>query len=121
MAKVACPQCGFANIQERNICKQCGADMNVTEPASSETISLEERKELLEKVVSQQQRAGWRVTDRTETSAQLVKDKGANALVTIILLILFILPGILYALLYKGTETIFIEVDEYGRVKRTQR
>ncbi len=83
-------------------------------------ISIEEQKEILEKEISRYARQGWRIISRTETSAQMVRDKQASCLLAFILALFFLLPAILYLLLYKGSENLYIEVDERGKIIATR-
>jgi len=84
------------------------------------TISIEERKEILEKEVGKYARQGWRIVSRTDTSVQLTRDKTASCLLALILAIFFILPAILYLLLYRGSENLYLEVDERGKITATR-
>ena len=76
----------------------------------------EERKAILAKEIVKYVDQGWRVTSQTDTSVQLTRDKRASCLVAILLALLFILPAVLYLLLYRGTENLFLEVSESGQV-----
>lgn len=78
--------------------------------------TVEERKAILAKEIVKYVDQGWRVISQTETTAQLSKDKRASCLVAILLALLFILPAVLYLLLYRGTENLFLEVNEDGQV-----
>ena len=78
--------------------------------------TIEERKAILARVIINYVDQGWRVISQTDTTAQLSKDKRASCLVAILLAILFILPAVLYLLLYRGTESLFLEVSESGQV-----
>jgi len=84
------------------------------------TISIEERKEILEKEVGKYARQGWRIVSRTDTSVQLTRDKTASCLLALILAIFFVLPAILYLLLYRGSENLYLEVDERGKITATR-
>jgi TRAP-type mannitol/chloroaromatic compound transport system permease small subunit len=78
--------------------------------------TIEERKAILAREIVKYVDAGWRVTSQTDTTAQLTRDKRASCLVAILLAILFILPAVLYLLLYRGTENLFLEVNETGQI-----
>ncbi len=86
---------------------------------NTDTLTVEARRIILDAEVAKQVTLGWRVTSRTDTTAQLVKDKGPDGCITIFLLLFFIVPGILYMILYKGSENLYLEVDEQGNIKRT--
>ena len=88
-------------------------------PESVDVVTVEARRAVLDGEVASQVKLGWRVVSRTDTTAQLVKDKGPDGCVTIFLLLFFIVPGILYMILYKGSENLYLEVDDHGNVKRT--
>lgn len=85
-----------------------------------DVLSLEERKARLDQEISGYAKMGWRVVSRTDTTAQLTKDKTASCVVAIILALFLIVPAILYLLLYKGTESLYLEVDEEGKVTKTR-
>lgn len=86
---------------------------------SADVITIEARRAILDAEIANQVKTGWRVVSRTDTTAQLVKDKGPDGCITIFLLLFFIVPGILYMILYKGSENLYLEVDDRGNVKRT--
>ena len=76
--------------------------------------------EILEKEVGKYARQGWRIVSRTDTSAQMTRDKTASCLLALILAIFFVLPAILYLLLYRGSENLYLEVDERGKIIATR-
>jgi hypothetical protein len=78
--------------------------------------TIEECKAVLAREIVKYVDEGWRVTSQTDTTAQLTRDKRASCLVAILLAILFILPAVLYLLLYRGTENLFLEVNGDGQV-----
>jgi hypothetical protein len=125
--QVTCPECGLVNYGGRRTCKRCKAPLEGAEAqtapivaASGALLSLDERREILEREVSKLSRQGWRVVSRTDTSAQLEMQKQANGCLGLILLLFFIIPGILYFVLYKGTKGLYIEVQADGRVRRAE-
>jgi hypothetical protein len=79
-------------------------------------MTIEERKAILANEIVKYVDQGWRVTSQTDTTVQLTKDKRASCLVALLLALLFILPAVLYLLLYKGTESLFLEVTQDGQV-----
>ena len=83
-------------------------------------LTIEERRQILEQEISKYVKQGWRVVSRTDTSAQLTRDKRASCLLALILALFLLVPAILYLLLYRGTEGIYIEVDEHGNVHATR-
>jgi len=79
--------------------------------------TIEERKSILDKDVFRLVNHGWRVAHSSDTKCLLVKDKKANGCLLIVLLLLFIVPGIIYLIMYKGRSTLKIEVTEKGDIK----
>jgi hypothetical protein len=117
---VTCPACGLVNYGGRKTCKQCKTPLDEAVVSAEATLSLEERRVILEREVSKHTSQGWRVVSRTETSAQLERQTQANGCLGLLLLACFIVPGILYFLLYKGTEGLYIDVQADGRVRATR-
>lgn len=89
------------------------------EQESLEPITMEQRQGILEEKIIEFTQQGWRVNNRTETSAQLVRDKKASCLVAVLLFTLGIVPGILYLAIYPGTNSLYISVNQFGRVHVT--
>jgi len=83
-------------------------------------LSAEQRKEILEKEIAKYVKLGWHVINRTDTTAQLSRNKQASCLLAIILALFLIVPAILYLLLYRGSENLYIEVDEQGQIAVTR-
>lgn len=81
-------------------------------------ITLEEQTNILNREIVTRVGHGWRVINQTPTTAQLTRDKKPSILVAIILLFLFIVPFLLYVLLFRGTENCYLEVNKKGRVIR---
>jgi hypothetical protein len=81
--------------------------------------TLEERKAILDYLIAEQQKKGWQIASKTDTSCQLTREKKPDGCLTAILIILFVIPGILYLILMKGTETVVLEIDEQGEIKYT--
>lgn len=82
-------------------------------------MSVDARKVRLEQEINKYVRQGWRVISRTDTTAQLQRDKQASCLLALILAIFLIVPAVLYLLLYRGTENLYLQVDEQGRIQAT--
>lgn len=80
-----------------------------------------ERKAILDAEVATQVQAGWRVASRTDTTAQLTRNTGPNLVIALLLLIIMILPGLLYLAFASGKRTLYLEVDVYGNIQRTER
>lgn len=104
-----CTKCGFSNIPERRTCRSCSAVLYSEEATPSHTtssavpISLAERKSNLDQEIVRQVRAGWLLITRTDTSAQMVSGRS----------------GLLTSLL-KRSESLYIEVDEFGNIRHTK-
>lgn len=116
---VLCPHCGFRNIEGRRTCKSCGQDLAATVVTGTEPVGADRVRTILQDEIRRQIQIGWTLTGQTDNSATLTRKGSANGLITILLLLLAILPGILYALLARPTETLFIQVDAYGTITRT--
>jgi LysM repeat protein len=91
----------------------------------AEQLSVEERTALLERHIRHLVRRGYRVTSRTEVTAQLVKPKEFSLLWALIWLGVTLCVcglGILFYLLYylvQKDKTIYLEVDPYGQASVT--
>jgi len=81
--------------------------------------TLEERKTILEYEIVKQQKKGWQLISRTDTTCQITREKRPDGCTTAILIVLFVIPGILYLIFMKGTITVYIEIDDEGEVKYT--
>ncbi|MCJ7448230.1 MAG: hypothetical protein MUO72_11085 [Bacteroidales bacterium] len=79
--------------------------------------TIEERKAILETEIIKQQKKGWRISSKTETNCQLMRDKNRSGCLLVILFLFFIIPGIFYLLLTHGTTTVFLEINENGEIK----
>ena len=79
--------------------------------------TLEERRAILESEIVKQQKKGWQISSRSETTCQLTKEKKPETIVVVILILLFVIPGLLYLIFTKGIMTVYIEVDEQGDIK----
>ena len=66
---------------------------------------------VLEAAVEHMTRQGWGVQSRTQTSVTFSRDEGANPWLTCCLAFLFIVPAILYALLYYTTKRVTVQTD----------
>jgi len=90
---------------------------------SSQSIrSIEERQAILNREIQKFVKRGFRVTARTDTTAQLVKPKKFSLLWAILWFLFFGIGLIIYLLYYaaKKDETIYLDVDERGKVKYTK-
>lgn len=92
----------------------------MTSSSTRSPLSAQERKAILDVEVSKQAQLGWKLSTRTDTSAQLTKNKGPNITIALLLLLIMILPGILYLIFAKGEVSLYLEVDEFGNIQRTE-
>jgi excisionase family DNA binding protein len=79
--------------------------------------TIDERKAILEAEIIKQQKKGWQIANRTDTTCQMVKEKKPETCLIVILFLLFVIPGLLYLILMKGNVTVYIEITEEGEVK----
>ena len=79
--------------------------------------TIEERKSILDKEIFKHVNHGWRLVHRSDTKCLLEKNKKAKGCLLIILLLLFIIPGIIYLLMDKGKSTLKIDITEEGNIK----
>jgi len=82
--------------------------------------TLEERRRILQNEVQKYIRQGFRVISQTETTAQLVRPKRFSFLWAFLWLLLLGVGLIVYLLWYwsRRDETVYLQVDEQGRVSR---
>ena len=94
----------------------------MTQPIPA-ALSLEERKAILDREVTRYVRRGFRVQSRTDTTAQLIKSKKFSLFWSVFWLMLLILPFVVYLLVYLASrdKQVYLQVDEYGKIKRTKR
>lgn len=78
--------------------------------------TIEERKAILEAEIIKQQKKGWQIASRTDTACQITKEKKPETCLVVLLILLFVIPGILYLILMKGTMNVYIEINEAGEV-----
>jgi len=76
--------------------------------------SIEERKAILNIEIAKKMKKGWRLAERTETGCKLVRDKGPNGFLLLLLLSISFIPG----LGSTRTKKLFIEVNEEGEICR---
>jgi hypothetical protein len=78
--------------------------------------TIDERKIILEKEISKHISNGWIIQSRSETTCQFTKDKKVNGCLALVLLLIFILPGIIYLCLSSDTKSLYVNIDEGGQV-----
>ena len=76
-----------------------------------------DRKEILNAEVILRQKNGWRIISRDETICQLERKEKPSGCLIVILLLIMILPGVLYAIFGGSTQTLTITVDEEGNIQ----
>ena len=88
----------------------------------AQTLTTEERANILQREVQKYIKDGWRVQSSTPTTAQLVKPKRFSFLFFVILLILMVLPAILYVVWFavKRDEAVYLSIDEYGKITKNK-
>ena len=129
-----CPHCGRelqrAGFTLPPTCPHCGrpipAQAQGTQAAdTSQQYSVEQRSAILNEHIGQLVRSGYRVTSRTQTTAQLVKPKEFSLLWALVWLLVtlcvFGLGIIIYLFYYlaQKDQTAYLEVDPYGDVNVT--
>jgi hypothetical protein len=121
-ASRVCPYCGLLNHPQRQTCHQCHQSLSDTPPRLSDTLlPVDERQRILDDEIAMRAHDGWRAVVRTETTAQLIRDRQSNGCAALVLLCLGILPGVLYLMATRGQESLYIDVDPYGRIQRIAR
>ena len=79
--------------------------------------TIEERKSILDKDIFKHVNHGWRVATKSDTKCLMVRDKKAKGFLLIMLLLLFVVPGIIYLFMDKGRNRLMIEVTQDGNIK----
>ena len=84
-------------------------------------LPIDERRAILDQEIKRFVKKGFRVISRTDTTAQLVKPKKFSFFWAFMWFLLVGIGLIVYLLYYAGKkdDTIYLEVDEFGRIKRT--
>jgi hypothetical protein len=95
-----------------------GTQPAIVQPASTRGLSIEQRREILQREIHKYLRRGYRVISQTDTTAQLVKPKEFSCLWFLINMLLLI-GWIFYLAWYwsKRDTQVYIEVDINGSVK----
>ena len=89
--------------------------------STAEPLSREDRSDILEKEVRKYVGRGYRVTSRTDTTAQLVKPKKFSKFWAILWFCCLVFPFVIYILWYmaKKDKMVSLEIDKLGRIRRT--
>lgn len=86
----------------------------------SQEMTIERRREILQREIAGYLKQGYRVVSQTDVTAQLVKPKQFSCLWAIIWTLVVGIGLLFYLFWYWAAkdQTVYIEVDEHGRVKR---
>ena len=57
------------------------------------------------------------MADSKDTTCQITKENKPETCLVVLLILLFVIPGILYLIFTKGTVSVYIEIDEEGEIK----
>jgi excisionase family DNA binding protein len=79
--------------------------------------TFDERKAILDNEIIKQQKKGWQIANRTDLTCQFIMGKKPEIIVVVILFLLFVIPGLLYLILMKGSITVYVEINEEGEIK----
>jgi excisionase family DNA binding protein len=79
--------------------------------------TFDERIAILDNEIIKQQKKGWQIANRTDLTCQLIMEKKPEIIVVVILFLLFVIPGLLYLILMKGSITVYVEINEEGEIK----
>lgn len=88
---------------------------------SARVLTIAERSAILDRAVIEYQKSGYQLVARTDTTAQLTKNREFSCCLAVILVFL-VIGIILYLLWYltaKKEDTVFLEVDQYGKLHTT--
>ena len=138
-----CHHCGASVADGRATCKGCGQpvsngtiydgtiydqdpfqtsdgpDAPLTR-VSEAPLSMEARRAILTREIHFNTANGWQLITQTDTTVTMTRKGQPDGCITLILLFIAILPGLLYYLLARPTETMVVTIGEYGEVFRTQ-
>lgn len=83
-------------------------------------LTFDERRAILDKVIARYSRQGYRVLNRTDTTAQLVRPKQFSCLAATLWTLLFGIGLIFYLFYYAGKkdDMIYLSIDEHGKLRK---
>lgn len=84
------------------------------------TLTIDQRRDALQREINGYLRRGFRVVSQTDTSAQLTKPKSFSFLWAIIWFLALGVGLIVYILYYmaKKDENVYLTIDETGRIQK---
>lgn len=87
-------------------------------PMTTQELSLDRRREILQREISKYVKKGFRVASQTDTTAQLIKPKKFSLLIAIIGLLFFIVGLLVYLVWYASRKDllVYLSVDPAGKV-----
>lgn len=95
-------------------------NLPIQQTTSTRLLTIKERSAILDNVIQGYLRSGYRVVTRSDTYAQLYKPKEFDFCTALIMVILVV--GIIIYLIYyitKKDDVVYLQIDEYGRLKTT--
>ncbi len=86
--------------------------------ADDQPVPLETRRAALQARINQYLSQGYRVVSQTDTTAQLVRPKKFSCLIAVLALLVLVIGLLIYLFYYMGKkdDSVYLTVDDYGRV-----
>lgn len=138
-----CSHCGRFNENQYKFCGTCGTPLvqpaALREQTAGQALraaegtlpiesTLEQRRTILGWAISQRIRSGYRLIERSDTNALLVRPRSVNVpflVISTILIAAFglgllLLAGYFIVYLVRKNKSVYLEVDRLGRLKVTE-